>query len=113
MMKEELNVWGKSGCERPDGGRCTACCTEMLVWDGSADDMVKMAGIDCDYQRVGEGCSVFQSEVRPKCCGVFHCSRASESVRRKLVRRAGALGEVTEAEMEAALKGLGERGLVE
>jgi hypothetical protein len=77
---EKLNMWGKPGCELPDGGTCHCCCALSIDTQATCGPV----SIDHDlYQRcptlkVGEGCGDY--ERRPASpCRDFDCRRATEA----------------------------------
>lgn len=95
-----INIWGKPGCELPNGGLCVACCQYFTI---PAFD--SPAGRLCEHVVPGQGCRIIFDANNPDLipliplrngqCAAFHCSNADRTERGHFMNIARRLGQVT------------------
>lgn len=110
-MKElRLNIWGKTECERPDGGLCTACCVlPNIELEGTYVSLAKPANSPCS--NLDKGCTLHQ-KGKPDTCKTWHCSMADLNGKIDLIAQGLSLGEVNDKEaVTAASELLNENGV--
>jgi hypothetical protein len=49
-------------------GDCQLCCKLLPV-----RELDKAAGVRCEYQKFGKGCTVYRTRAMPACCGLWNC----------------------------------------
>lgn len=101
-MKElGLNIWGKAGCGRPDGGLCTACCVlPNIELEGTYVSLAKPAHSPCP-NLAPQGCRL-HLKGKPDTCKTWHCSMADLNGKIDLIAQGLSLGEVTDKEAVTA-----------
>lgn len=108
-MSERINIWGKAGCELPNGKLCTACCVLPEVeLEGTIVSVKKPAFSPCpNLKRAeeGQGCNLHQNG-KGDICKNWHCSGLGNNYRVDLIAGALSLGSVTESEAILAVKQL-------
>ncbi len=97
---ERLNIWGKLGCELPNGKLCHACCDLMTINFGFDAGPYKAGRSPCPYQNSvlngGEGCSC--QDNKPANCKLYFCGSEDNVIKADLIAKGLALGLVTEEE---------------
>lgn len=98
-MKEiEINIWGKPGCELPNGKLCTACCVlPEIELEGTYVSLAKPAHSPCT-RLTDKGCSLHSSNRKPDACKGWHCSKANLGGKLDLIAQSLSLGQVSEKE---------------
>lgn len=120
MAQEKLNIWGKAGCELPDGNLCFACCVlSRIELENTYASVIKPENSPCPnlYSCSEEangyrGCK-FQNNGKPGGCLGWHCSNADLNGKMDYIAQGLSLGLVTEAKaITYALKLLKENGRI-
>jgi hypothetical protein len=118
MEQEKINIWGKVGCELPDGSLCYACCVlSRIELENTYVSVIKPENSPCPnlYSRDKEsndyqGCKL-QNNGKPGNCLGWHCSMADLNKKMDFIAQGLSLGLVTEAKaITSALKLLREKG---
>lgn len=94
----ETNIWGKRGCELPNGGLCTACCIRpgvVLSTDYGVTN--KPEHTPCP-NLCGDGCALQKTRRKPKMCIDFHCGHTTADEKLGLIAQAFSMGDVTEGQ---------------
>jgi hypothetical protein len=102
MEVEKNNVWGKSGCELPDGNLCDACCIFYNIPEANSS-----AGQHCQHMKRDtgdQGCRIH--EISPTRCQSFHCSNRPPAEKLELINTAYTEGQVTLQEAQEAVENL-------
>jgi hypothetical protein len=96
-MIEQINIWGKPGCELPNGKLCNACCVlPNIELEGTYVSVGKLANSPCPYLNdTGEGCSL-QISGKPEACKTWHCSMTGADGKINLIAQGLSLGLVSE-----------------
>jgi|SRR3972149_3233193 len=113
MSERPTNIWGKKGCELPNGRLCHTCCELFTINFGLDTGPYKNARSPCPSQNSiingGQGCSIWQD--KPTNCDIYHCGKENPNIPEELNRiqdliaKSLALGLVTEDEaMKASRK---------
>lgn len=105
MEIERANIWGKPGCELPNGKICNACCVLLNIeLAGVYASVAKPENSPCPhlYGQNGEdadkqGCDLHFSGKSDNCKN-WHCSMTSLNRKLDLIAQGLSLGLVTEAE---------------
>ncbi len=87
MTEAPINIWGKNGCEMPDGSLCTVCCRVfgfLSRW-GDKHAVGKPIGEKCDFLS-DSGCKIHG--LAPDSCGYYHCSQSPDEVKKLLINTA-------------------------
>lgn len=102
-MLERINIWGKAGCELPNGKLCTACCVyPNIELEGSLVSVAKSENSPCPYlKKNNDGCSRHGTK-KPINCTNWHCSGADNQYKLELIIESLALKQVTFEEAERA-----------
>lgn len=97
-MKElEVNIWGNTGCELPNGKLCTACCVlSNIELEGVYVSLAKPAHSPCP--NLEEGCKLHLVGVKPDSCKSWHCSMADLNGKLDLIAQGLSLEQVSEEE---------------
>jgi len=117
MEIERANIWGKPGCELPNGKICNACCVLLNVeLEGTYVSISKLENSPCPYlygqdgkDVDKQGCSLHLSGKSDNCKN-WHCSMANLNRKLDLVAQGLSLGLVTESEAFASVSILFEGG---
>lgn len=101
----EINIWGKRGCELPDGKLCNACCIlPNIELEGVYVSVGKPANSPCPHLGQEAGCSL-HTNGKPEACVSWHCSVTDISTKVDLIAQGLSSGLVTSGEAaEAAFK---------
>lgn len=67
---QEVNIFGELGCDTPNGGACTACCTLYEV-----KSLPKRQGVPCQFKVEGGGCAIHNKPDQPSSCRMYHCGQ--------------------------------------
>ena len=57
-------------------GDCQLCCKLLPVHDRlnpRPDALNKKAGVKCQYQKFGKGCTIYRTTKMPMCCSTWNC----------------------------------------
>ena len=99
-MQERKNIWGKTGCELPNGNLCTACCVlPQVELESFYVSLIKPANSPCPHL-VDKGCGLHNTG-KPSACG-WHCSMANKLGKVDLIAQALSQGSVTQTEASLA-----------
>lgn len=85
-MKEKINIWGKTGCELPNGSLCQACCLALVIPEIPKEELTT-----CRHQ-TNDGCGIYTQEHRPGRCATYHCSTDPNTNRRLLLITVAEMG---------------------
>lgn len=107
-MVENKNIWGKPGCELPDGSLCNACCIlPEIELEGTVISLKKLENTPCpNLLEGGKGCSLHLKKEKPETCQNWHCSQAPYHKKFEYVAQAIASGIVTDKEAIIAMSKL-------
>lgn len=102
MKETGINVWGKPGCEFPNGKLCNACCIlPNIELEGTYVSVGKPANSPCPHL-ADQGCSL-HSHGKPDACENWHCSATGTDYKIDLIAQGLSSGIVTKTEaFEAA-----------
>lgn len=96
QMEERLNIWGKTGCNLPDGGLCRACCVlPDIELEGSVFSVGKPENSLCPYLNQSAGGCTLEGKGKPDNCTSWDCSKASNEYKLDLIAQSLALKDVT------------------
>ena len=109
MNEGPINIWGKQGCELPQGGYCNACCIVFRIASklaGGRGFFEKEAGVRCknlNQSTTVGGCDI--QSYKPSQCYFFHCSsdELAPMDKAKLIYQAASDGLVDANDMNDAL----------
>lgn len=103
-MTERENIWGRPGCELPNGALCNACCIlPAIELEGGIISVEKPEFTPCpNLSKDGQGCSLHKTGNKPSSCS-WHCSQTQPYHKMELVSQAISTGIVTENEAEMAV----------
>ena len=94
-MERKNNIWGRAGCELPNGKLCSACCVlPDIELEGALVSVGKPANSPCPYLD-NDGCQR-QLAGKPDTCNDWHCSIADLGGKLNLVAQTLSLGQVDE-----------------
>ncbi len=107
-MAERLNIWGKPGCELPNGQLCNACCIlPEIELEGCVGSLKKPANTPCpNLSEDGQGCKFHLTGDKPENCQSWHCSQLSEYNKSEYVAQAISSGIVSNSEAVRAMENL-------
>jgi hypothetical protein len=89
-MQERTNIWGKFGCDLPNGKLCHACCVlPNIELEGVYVSVGKPANSPCPYLagsdgKTEQGCSKHLNE-KPEACKTWHCEAADLNSQLELI----------------------------
>lgn len=102
MKETGQNIWGKKGCELPNGGLCTACCVfPNIELEGTYVSLAKPANSPCPNLAPQEGCRL-HLKGKPDTCRAWHCSASDLNGKLDLIAQGLSLGEVNDNEAVTA-----------
>lgn len=107
-MSERVNIWGKPGCELPNGRLCNACCVlPNIELEGFYTSVAKPKNSPCPHLvdntgKSGEGCLLHQ-KAKPEACRSWHCSSLGNLKKADYIAQALSSGQVSESEAKAAV----------
>lgn len=111
-MKE--NIWGKGGCELPNGRLCNACCVlPEIELENFIVSVGKPENTPCPNLNSFEGGCKLHFSGKPDTCRNWHCSKANNDDKLKLIAGALALGIVGFKDAEEAVLGWVENEKIE
>lgn len=87
MVQEALNIWGKAGCDLPDGSKCQVCCIGYQI---IGDNGLFISGNQehCPLSKASDPKNIGwcnRYETRPRMCAQFHCSDLNLSAKQALL----------------------------
>lgn len=107
-MAERLNIWGKPGCELPNGQLCNACCIlPEIELEGVVGSLKKPANTPCpNLSEDGQGCKLHLTGEKPENCQNWHCSQLPEHKKPEYVAQAIVSNIVSNSEAVRTLDNL-------
>lgn len=101
MKEAETNIWGKPGCELPNGRLCNACCVlPEIELEGIYVSLAKLANSPCPHL-AGAGCDLHLNG-KPDACKNWHCSNTGSDYKIDLIAQGLSSSLVTETEALSA-----------
>lgn len=106
-MAERTNIWGKSGCELPNGRLCDACCIlPRIELEGTISSLIKPEFTPCpNLSEDGQGCRLHALKSKPDACR-WHCSQTNLDRKLELISQAISSGIVDNLEANLAVMNL-------
>ena len=106
-MSERINIWGKPGCELPDGKLCNACCIlPEIELEGNLTSVKKQGFTECPYlSKDGQGCSLHKTGDKPGACA-WHCSQADLNHKLELVSQTLSSGKISKEDVDLSVMNL-------
>lgn len=104
-MTERLNIWGKPGCELPNGKLCNACCIlPEIELEGTIVSVSKPANSPCPHLNdSGQGCSL-HPDGKKEICKSWHCGVAGTESKINLIAQGLSSGLVSETDISDDIK---------
>jgi hypothetical protein len=94
MKETGNNIWGKPGCELPEGKLCNACCIlPNIELEGTYTSLAKPANSPCPHIAI-QGCDL-HLQRKPDACKGWHCSMANVNGKVELIAQGLSTGQVT------------------
>ncbi len=110
--KLPINIWGKPGCELPNGGLCNACCILFKInepeWGETG--FYKEENVPCTFlarmDGKGMGCGIHG--LHPCVCQAYHCGKRPPMEKLFLIDTTQQAGLVSREEADTAVSKLQE-----